>query len=91
MKLLVSSKYLAQKLAELDYETVLRLDLNEKELTFVTANKSISMNVEVLRFESTVNQENRRWDWVRNDVTAINEQPIILDISEKVVNIILQS
>lgn len=36
------------------------------------------------------NQAGRKWDWVLELVSRVDEQPIVLDIHEKTINVIFQ-
>jgi hypothetical protein len=101
MKVLVSSKYLYSKLRELDLENesvvrvmflkILRDVRYENSLVLVTQKNNVTIDVEPLGIIApvTIDQTDRRWDWIKKTVVFIPDQPIVLEISEKEVNIIL--
>lgn len=97
MRLLVSSKNLAKKLSEIpESESVCRATLNPDGqqgsgiLTLITQERSIDVSVHILKFEASVKQNNIRWDWISDIVSKVNEQPMILEIHEKVTNVVFQ-
>ena len=98
MKILVSSKALAKKLSEIDFDNdrVYNVVLNSIgntticELSVNTNTKTVKVMVEVIVFQAAVKQDSRRWDWVKDLLTKIDEQPIVLEIKESVINVILQ-
>jgi hypothetical protein len=92
MKLLLSSKVLASKLNEIDFETdeVKRVSLNDNELMLITLKKSVVIPVHVVIFKASENQEGRGWDCVRSLVSRVEEQPIVLQIYDNVLNVIFQ-
>ncbi len=98
MKLLISASLLASKLKELplDAEEIFRATLENSgvsdfgTLTLITPSKSISINVCILKFQASLKQNDRRWDWVLKDLKKMEDKPIVLEIYEKCVNIIMQ-
>lgn len=94
MKILINSKLLAEKLALIDFknEHVLqvRLETGRNSKLFIdTSKKIIELWVEAqITTETTIVQVNRRWDWVRRLVNETESQPIVLDITERNVNVI---
>jgi hypothetical protein len=92
MKILMSSKLLASKLKEIDFEkeSVERVTLDNDELILITQTSSVKFHVHVLEFKASVKQDGRRWDWVKSLVSRVEEQPIVLQIFDNVVNVIFQ-
>ena len=94
MKILISSKRLAEFLNKLITEDCLEIEMivaDGRDLTFFTSDKSEKLwDCEILRSAPMVKQRNRRWDGVKKIVNAVNEQPIELEIYEEVVNVIFR-
>ena len=98
MKILVSSKALANKLSRIDFanDSVFNVVLNPVgnttscELSINTNTQSIKIVVESIKFQAAVNQEHRNWKWVMKLLSSVEEQPVVLEISEHVVNVIFQ-
>lgn len=92
MKILLSSKYLALKLSEIDFdkESVWNVSLNDRILNINTATKCIQVHVEVIRFAAQVRQDHRRWVWIYHVVRNVSECPIVLEIRENVTDLIFQ-
>ena len=92
MKILVSSKLLARKLEEIDFEneSIERVTLDNDELILISQTSSVKFSVHVLDFKASVKQEGRRWDWIKSLVSRVEEQPIVLQIFDNVVNVIFQ-
>ena len=92
MKILLSSKLLALKLKEIDFEkeSVERVTLDKDELILITQTSSVKFQVNVLEFKASVKQDGRRWDWVKSLVSRVEEQPIVLQIFHNVVKVIFQ-
>lgn len=94
IKILISAKYLAKKLNDIDFETeyVTEVALGSKQnLIIKTTKKILDIPVEVLEFSAFgLRQENRRWDWVKKLVSQVDEQPIVLQITEGMAEIKFQ-
>jgi len=92
MKILLSSKLLASKLKEIDFEKerIERVVLNDGELTLIAQTTSVKFHVHILEFKSSVRQDSVMWDWVRSLVDSVDDQPIVLQIFENSVNVIFQ-
>ncbi len=92
MKILVSSKRLAEKLNEIDLSKhpIERIFVNSDEIVFVTKNKNISLWCEIFEFEPKVEQRGVRWDWVVKLVNSVSEQSIVLNIITNTVQVIFQ-
>ncbi len=92
MKVLVSSKSLYNVLSQIDFNTdsVRNVILNKFQLIINTYTQSVNVCIETRSQESTIIQENVRWDFIKSTVGKLDDQPIALDIHENVTNIILQ-
>lgn len=100
MKILISSKYLLSKLNEIDFKNnyVKNIELLEYNIVLNTCYKSIEFTSghftdksnELLIKKTMFEQSNRRWDWVKQLVGSISEQPILLEIRNDFLEIILQ-
>ena len=98
MKIMVSSKTLAIRLKQIDFEggeyvtlaSLIRVKSSQAELVLSTENKSVSIPVEILEHTMDYDQHNRRWDWIKDLVNKVDEQPITLEIYEQVVNVKFQ-
>ena len=98
MKILVSSKTLAIHLKEIDFtggeymvSACLKKESNHYDLILSTENKAVSIPVEVLiHTVLPYKQHNRRWDWVKELVSKVDEQPVTLEICEQIINVIFQ-
>ena len=92
MKILISSKYLATKLAEFDFETdtILAIRGEGSNLYLDGNKKTVEIWCDILEFNPRIKQENRRWDWVKKLVDSVDEQPITLQITENIINVIFQ-
>lgn len=90
MKILISTKQLAQDLSKIDFETeIVRQVIGEKDkLILCTDEQNVEIDCHVVEIESIIIQENRRWDWVKQIVEQVNEQPVVLAISEHNINVI---
>jgi len=102
MKILVSSKALANKLSEIDfnnddvYNVVLNPDkrvagvFGTCEMSINTKTQSVKIMIEAIVFKAAVVQENRRWDCIKDLVSMVADQPIVLHITENCTNVIFQ-
>jgi hypothetical protein len=101
MKILVSTKALGKLLSQIpENEFVQRVNLEGGKhagdfhgngvLTLITNTKTFELPVHILKFEASVKVQDRRWDWLNNLMNQVDEQPISLEIYEKVINIIFQ-
>lgn len=94
MKAIISSRYLASKLNEIDFTAKWIKDLySENDKTIVlhfNTDENITLMCEVGIRWPHMNQENVRWDWVKKLVNQVDEQPIILNINESRIEIIFQ-
>jgi len=92
MKILVSSKTLSIKLSEFNFESdyITAIRGESGYICLDSTKKTIEVMCEILKFSPRIKQENRRWDWVKQLVSNVDEQPIVLDITENAVIIIFQ-
>jgi len=93
IEVLVSSKLLAAKLSEIDFsfDGVDSVSINGNTLTINTRTKTIDIECAAIRkLIDDCPQQGRRWDWVEDTVKAVSDQPIILKIDIKVINVIFQ-
>jgi hypothetical protein len=93
MKILVSSKGLAFALKQVQFkngEYIKSAALKGTDLILSTENKDISIMVEPLIYSNFCPQLERRWDWVKDLVSKVDEQPIVLNITEGGVEVIFQ-
>jgi predicted GTPase len=93
MKIIVSSKYLASELNKLladENERVDQVDICSNELIIYTQYKSAILSLVDTNGTGNFKQGDRRWDWIKELVNQVDEQPIVLDIYENVVNVIFQ-
>ncbi len=83
MKVLISSKSLSNALSKIDFKTdsVYNVTLENSELSINTQTQSLMIYVVVLEFEA---------DWINKLVSAVDEQPIALEIHENCTNVIFQ-
>lgn len=92
MKIILSSKTLAKKLKEIDFETdsVVSVDIINNEFIVTTLFKTIKLEVTSLECGGMVKQDSRRWDWIKKLVSNVSEQPIVLHIYENITSVIFQ-
>ena len=93
MKIIVSSKQLAADLSLIDFDNdhVVEVGADENELIIDTQEgTTVRIGCEMSQRTMIIKQENRRWDWVKRLVENVEEQPIVLDISENIINVIFQ-
>ena len=92
MKILISSKKLATGLKDIDFssEAVFQVRGESSKIIISTEKQSVEIDCDILQFNPRIRQVGRRWDWVRNLVNSVEEQPLTLEIKESVVNVIFQ-
>jgi hypothetical protein len=94
MKILVSSKSLYAALKRIDFdggEEVQFISLTEDRKLMINTNiRTIELPVEILSYASAVSQSDVRWDWLRETLRRIEEQPVIVEIKRNIVNLIFQ-
>lgn len=92
MKILLSAATLYSALKKIDFdgvEYVVRVNLEGDKMTIITTDKVIDLYVTVLEFKASVNQENRRWDWIKKTVKN-KDCPLTLIIRENCTDLIFQ-
>ena len=91
MKILVSTKAMAKLLDQIpEGEFVERVNLDEGQLILISQTKSVKTSVHIIKFEASLKQEDRRWDWVHHLMRQVNEQPVGMDIREGGISVIFQ-
>jgi hypothetical protein len=93
MKILLSSKSLAICLNKLDLELspMVRIVTDGDTLTFITGSQSSDLfGIHICGWVPMIKQHDRRWDWIKELVQKVSEQPIVLDIREEKVDVIFQ-
>lgn len=90
--IVISSKYLQQKLSEIDFDNdyVVDVIIKGETLTFHTTEKNVEVELSENYGNMTFEQIDRGWDSVLKVCSQIDEQPICLQIYENVINIIIQ-
>lgn len=93
MYFIVSSKYLAKVLSRIDFDNdnvhSVSYDLSSSTLTIKTNLTYIDLKVTMIDTPIIVmmNQRNRRWDWLRKLCMSVEEQPIVIRITEMTLKI----
>ena len=83
IRIIVSSKHLANQLNELNTDEIYRVDVDgDNCIAISTATQSVDIHCVVDSIDKRLYPEGRRWDWLRKLVNQVDEQPIILEISE---------
>lgn len=96
MEFIISSKYLAKLLSVIDFYNdnvnSVWYDSSTNRLTIKTNHNSIDIRVTMINtpIVTSINQSNRRWDWLNKLVTSVEDQPIVIRISEMTLNITFQ-
>jgi hypothetical protein len=97
-RFLCSSIHLANKLREIQFEdgeSVLFVSkkISEDVLLIETDCRDINVFVSFSPFVESgikINQTDRRWDWVKDLLCKVDDQPILIEINEQIVNVIFQ-
>ena len=91
MKILISSKHLASQLNKIDFDLDCVVQVGGiKNFEINTNKQTIKIPCEILIPSIYIKQDNRRWDWVKSLLNKVDEQPIVLQITENIVNVIFQ-
>lgn len=93
MRFICSSKSLGNKLKAFFHNDsrVETISYHNKTLTIVGPKEFFNLDVEGKPWEiDALNQSGRRWDWVRDTLLQVDDQPVVLDVSEKIINVIFQ-
>ncbi len=97
MKVIVSSKILGRELSKVDFDAgdhIIAVCI-DKDNGFCVMSKHKMLDpipCEIIPYDkqSFVEQYNRRWDAIAKTLNKLPEQPVVLDINEKVTSLILQ-
>lgn len=95
IRCVVSSRALAQQLKKLKDERVLKAHII-KDILYIktlTSSEVLKVGVSITQaadFQSSFDQENRRWDFIKQLVSSISDQPITLFICEEKVQVIFE-
>lgn len=90
MNILISSKYLSSVLKKINFneDNVQYILGGSYEISFVTTVKTIDVSCIIISdFTPRIKQAERRWDWIKKLVSNVNDQPIVLNISENNVKV----
>ena len=92
MKILISSKVLANTLNQFDLknESIEYIVLDRNNIYFHGVFKVVKSECEIIVFTGLAKQDGRRWDWVKELLNKVDEQPIVLVISEQKIDVIFQ-
>lgn len=92
MKLIVSSWYFGRMLKEFDVVNN-RIDsvrLSSNRFTIYSGDKQKTIDVEGKGDRVFQDQTDRRWDWVMDTLLEVSDQPTVIEVTDKVVNVIFQ-
>lgn len=90
MKLLVSSKNIAHSLNRLGEENINLVTLRNNELKLKTDKKEIIILARQLSEEETIITKGIRWDWVKQLLNLVPEQPVTMEISKNRASIMFE-
>lgn len=92
MKFMVSTKGLASILDQIPAgEHVERVNMEFGCLVIISQTQRFKTGaVEIMQFEASVEQTDRRWDWVHQLMKQVNEQPVIMEVHKGIINILFQ-
>lgn len=92
MKAIISSKVLANRLQEIDFNSdfVERVELIEStgEIKIYSIQGVVLSIMGHVRYNAVIPQRGRRWDSVRDLLTGLPDQPIVLEVTPKNVSVI---
>ena len=90
-KILISSSTLAKALSEIaEGDYVSSVVLNLEQISLITNNKKTIRISAHTSSNCLFAQDHKRWDSLYQVVKVIPEQPIILDVYDNVLNLIIQ-
>jgi hypothetical protein len=91
MKIVISSKQLANDLNKINFkkEYVLEVRSLKGLLVIYTNKQKIKISCEISDPKIIIKQDENRWDWLKLLVNSINEQPIVLELNDYILNIII--
>lgn len=99
MKFIISSKHLANTLSSIDFlndniENIIFCEYQSVNILTVQTRKTsieINLNMVVQRpFIKKIRQNSRRWDWLNKLVTSVEDQPILITVTEDKLDITFQ-
>ena len=93
MQILVSSKSLAACLNKIPFnegDFIKSIGANGKEIIFYSKTTSASVIVEPMENDRLWPMQDHRWDWVKELLNLVSEQPVIITITPINVNVIFQ-
>ena len=90
MKIIVSTKQLADKLNEFDFknDSIQAVRAENSNLYLDSRNKTVEIYCEIIEFEARVEQRGAKWYWLKDLVNKVDEQPVLLVFTEGCVKII---
>lgn len=95
MRIVISSKYLAAKLKVINFKTAfvwnVKITNNQLVLFFETGTITIDINScsDLIGGDFKM-CSNKRWDWLYDIVSKIDDIPIVLDINHNKLNLIIE-
>jgi len=93
MNFIVSSKSLAGCLNRIPFDEgdfITSIAANGKEIIFYGKTTSTSVIVEPMEDDRLWPIRDHRWDWIRNLMNVVSEQPVIITITPLNVNVTFQ-
>jgi hypothetical protein len=94
MKAIISTKYLAGILNEIDIDAnnAIRMQEVPRGINVLFGDDIVEINCEVTKrgFHAIKDQESARWDWIKKIVNQVDEQPAVLTISKNSIAIEFQ-
>ncbi len=92
MKIIVSSKQLAVQLNEFDFknDSIQAVRAENSKLFLDSQKKTVEIWCEISEFRARIVQESVKWDYIKNLVNQVDEQPIVLEITKNFVSVIFQ-
>lgn len=90
MKVLVHTGHLAEKLAEIDFESqhVSHCKIEHDTLYLYTHSNEVEIYCASEGEKDWIWQNDRRWDWVMELANSFPDCPVVLDISQKQIKVI---
>ncbi len=93
VKIVVSSKDLAYHLSHIDFnggEYIEDVRMTADVLEITTSNQFIKLQVNTSHTGRTIfDCRDARWDWARDMLNGIDEQPIVLELRDNCIRIIV--
>ncbi len=85
MKIIVSSKALGNKLKQIKFSQteVYEVQISDGLMSIFTTEKVVRIAVEPIeKTTQVVSQKGTKWDWLRQVLLCVTDQPVVLEISE---------